>query len=475
MNEKTQIPDERDIKIRNFELVSDALRAQSVENEYINEFTNLITDDFVKLCSIEKGVNDAVPLQKLQYIQKEMQLIANCAALHSKTIGAIGGGFSSGKSAFINSFIDKAVICLAEGIRPVTAIPSYVVSADKPKISGVTFRGGRFDISLDMYKAISHKLLKSFSFNLKEIILYTMVLAPMNPDLFGHLCLIDTPGYNPSTSGTSKTDFETAREYIKDANFLIWLVKITEGTMPKSDLDFFSKLEFGQIPEKPLYIVATNAASRSLDTVEEVLDEIADVLDDHDIQYAGISAYDSKEKKLYARRKMDVFQFLQNHNKPSQKYIELKGILHGVFKDYVGEIHQSHEEKEIKRQEVKTLLGHALASGSIELDDASNKLEEGLNNLVHYFHTKEDLSVRLQRVRDIRDKFLNCLDRFCDDAGVDRTVLPYCTNCGALLKPGEKVCSQCSGSPGETEKICPKCGKKLPAKAVFCTECGTRL
>jgi tRNA U34 5-carboxymethylaminomethyl modifying GTPase MnmE/TrmE len=294
--------EEKNLKLRNFDLVSDALGAKLVDNDLIDEFDRLIKNDFVKFCDIEPGRNDTIPLQKLQQALKEMRTIANCPALHSKSIGAVGGGFSSGKSSFLNSFLVGSKIRLAEGIRPVTAIPSYVMCHDNPQINGVSYKGGLFAISPEMYNAISHEFLKSFDFNLKEIILYTTVMVPMQKELFNNICLIDTPGYNPPGSGTAEHDFETAREYIKDAGFLIWMVGLdSNGIIPKSDLDFLLKLDFGKSEERPLYIVANKAELKTEDDIENILDKFEECLDDSDLQYAGICAYSSKADRKSTR------------------------------------------------------------------------------------------------------------------------------------------------------------------------------
>ena len=466
-------------KIRNFDLVSDALKAEPVKNSFIDEFASLIDNDYSKeLCNHVPGVNDAENLKIMQQILEEMKLIANCPNLHSKGIGAVGGGFSSGKSSFINSFFVGSEVKLAEGIKPVTAIPSYVICDQDSAIHGISFRGGLFPITIDMYKEISHEFLKSFSFDLKEIVTYTTVLTPMEEKYFKNLCLIDTPGYNPPDSGNTAHDFETARKYIKDAAFLIWIVGLdTNGTVPKSDIDFLSNLEFGANQNKPLYIVANKAQLKTKDDIENILDKFEETLDDFDISYAGISAYNSMKKELHASRKSDIYEFLAGHNKPSTKYADLKGMLHDVFKQYVGKVHEDDEEKNTKRKEVKTLLLNALESGNIGLDDTSSKLEEGLNKLLRYFQSKEDLDKRIQRVTVTRDKFMACLDNFCDAMGIERKEERFCTSCGEPIEGNKALCKKCSASETRTNeaRICPGCGKKAAKKDIFCVECGERL
>ena len=441
--------EEQKRKIRNFDLVSDALKAEPPNNSFIDEFAKLIEDKFKKdLCEKERGSNDAENLTKLNNILKEMKLIASCPKLYSKSIGAIGGGFSSGKSSFINSFISGSQLTLAEGIMPVTAIPSYVISDQDSQVNGISFSGGLFTISLDMYNKISHEFMQSFDFDLKKIILYTTVLTPMINRYFENLCLIDTPGYNSPSSGITGQDSETARKYIENAEFLIWTVGIDiDGTISKSDIDFLRKFEFGIDPERHLYIVANKAQRKTPGAIESILDTFEKTLDDNDFQYDGISAYNSRKKEQLTHRKMDLFEFLEKHNKPSRKYAQLNGMLYDVFRNYFKEANYDFEEREKKQKEVKKLILRAIQSGNISIDNydaASIELESRLYNLVEDFKPKEKLDDRLKRIENLRDNFMNCLNNFCDNVGIERIKEKYCVNCGNLIEGNQKFCPKCA-------------------------------
>ena len=436
-----------EIDLKNFKLVSDALGAASAKNKFVAEFQKLINNDFMQFCDKEPNLNDTLQFQKLRHVENEMRRIANCPALHSKSLGAVGGGFSSGKSAFLNSFLTDEQVRLAEGIHPVTAIPSYVICNDEAIVQGISYKGGCFNIPVEMYKDISHKFLeKSFTFNLKEIILYITVLAPMEKAYFENLCLIDTPGYNPSSSGTAAKDSETAREYIKDAQFLIWTVGLdSNGTIPKSDLDFLKNenLGFGKNDDKQLYVIANKADQKPENDIESILDVFEECLDDHDLRYAGISAYSSNPKKIYASRKMDIHSFLEDYNKPGNRYEPLKAELDDVFSSYSTMIKENFKEKDAKRKEVKRLHLKALESGHIDIDESSNDFEEGLNNLVRYFQSDESLEFRLDRVKKIRQNFEDCFDGFCEEMGISRIEYKYCTQCGKQMKKSSRVCTGC--------------------------------
>jgi len=464
---------DNDIKIRNYDLISSALAALPVDNPHVKRFAELIDKDFTAFCDVEPAINDVIPIRRLMAIRDDMQRIANCPQLYSKVIGAIGGGFSSGKSAFANSFLDTREVELAEGIRPVTAIPSYVISYEKPSIQGVSYKGGVFPIALELYRDISHEMLKSFSFDLKDIILYTTVLAPMRADLFKNICLTDTPGYNPPRTGTEKKDLETAQAYIRDAEFLIWMVALdSNGTIPLSDLEFLDTMDFGKEDGKPLYVIGTKAELKPAEDLSDILDEFAESLDDAGLCCEGLCAYSAKQKKVYDFREKDIYQFLADHNTNSHIYTNFTNALHEVFKGYVQEIHRDFDEKDAKRREVKRLLFNALESGAIGADEASSKLEEGLNELLQYFQTEETKEQRLARACKLRDAFKECIDAFCADAGIEREEKRFCTNCGAQIQHGKDVCEFCSTLITGLGKRCRKCSSNLDIDAKFCSQCG---
>jgi ribosome biogenesis GTPase A len=415
-----ELDEETIIKLKNFELVSDILRARPGKSTCIEEFESLINNEFKELSDKNPGLNDMIEVDRLRYILREMRLIANCPSLHSKNLGAIGGGFSSGKSSFINSFISDSGLRLAVGKLPVTAIPSYVVCDGQSKVQGISYSGGTFDISLEMYKALSHEYLKSLSFNLKEILTYTTVLCPLRDEYFKDLCLIDTPGYNPPNSGTKEHDIETAISYIKEAQFLIWMIGLDQtGTIPASDITFLDALDFGKPDGRVLYIIANKADLKPQDDIESILDNFEECLNDMGFEYAGISAYSPQTKKTYGYRKMDLPDFLKSRNVPSKKFDSLYETMELVFKDHDDEIRRDQEEKTAKRKEIKSLLLDAFEGNIIGADDASNKLEEGLNNLMHYFQPR-GFDELFELVKNVREKFRQCFFKFCDETGIKR-------------------------------------------------------
>ncbi|MDR3259323.1 MAG: dynamin family protein [Fusobacteriaceae bacterium] len=417
--------EENEIKLK---LMSAAINAEPINNIYIKEFENLIEKDFKEFCNNELVVNSANAIDNLRHILHNMQNIASFPELHSKTLGAIGGGYSSGKSSFINSFITDSRIKLAEGVLPVTAIPSYVVAGNSPKVNGINDKGGIFDIDFKLYKSINHEFLKEFAFDLKKIIRYITVLCPMKEDLFDNICLIDTPGYNSPSSVSKKHDFEIAKEYIKDTQFFIWIIDIERGTIPKDDLKFLNECGFGENKDsvqnrnRKLYVVINKADLKPQGYIEDIIDEITEVLDDNDIIYEGICTYSSRMKKIYNFCKIDIIDFLLDQNVSNVIYGTLADILDDVFCEYYLKINHNIKENEKKRKEVKAIELGMIESG-IDLDsEAYAMIEKGLNKLTDHFEPEESTENRIERLNQIYEQFLNCLNDFCDEMGIDRPI-----------------------------------------------------
>jgi len=452
-----------------FSLITDILKAKPSKNLQIEQFHSLVRNEFEEFCSesVKLKIQDIKTFEK---IESDMKLIANCPPVQAKMVGAIGGGFSSGKSSFINSFMTDDTIKLATGIIPVTAIPSYVICGDTPSITGVSYRGGTFTIENAMYKDISHQLLKQLNFDLKEILQYITVDTKLDSEYFDNICLIDTPGYNAPSAGTTDRDKEIALSYIKDAKFLIWLIGLdSKGTINSEDLTFLKEMSFGFDEAKSLYIVANKASLISPSNREQILNNLIEILDDEGISYDGINLYDSKKKEEYLYEGKTIKEFLLSQNIPTQKYVELALPLKKVFERYEDEAIKKYESDKNYQNKIKKIILDGFESKTISItSNAQSSLEEGLNELKNYLRPG-DLPTTLKKINDMRSKFFACLDTFCDVMKIEKVLLPVEENKVSINSP--------EALNPQKKKFCDKCGIKLSPADNFCPKCGrtTRL
>ena len=230
--------------VQKYKLISDLLTAKSSENEAFEKFKELFDGEFMDFANKESSLADeAAAVQRLQTLEKRLEKIVAFPHTFTKRSIAIGGGFSSGKSEFVNSFIEHPDIQLPVGIQPVTAIPAYVMDGVDASIKGYSHNGGTVDISPDFYVQLSRDFIDTLPFNVKDLMPAIAVEVPLQADLFEHIYLIDTPGYNPAGGQTSE-DEATSAEFLKDRDALIWMIGLdATGTVPESDLEFIEGLE----------------------------------------------------------------------------------------------------------------------------------------------------------------------------------------------------------------------------------------
>lgn len=368
-------------------LIADLLSANNL-NPGVRQYFQLLGGEFLEFANQEDSLKDeAAAFLELQAIGDELKVIGAYPEFYKKRSIAIAGGFSAGKSEFISSLFEDPNIRLPIGIEPTTAIPTYALNGQENGVIGCSQNGGVIDllkIDPDFQQKLSHNFIRSFGFNLKTIMPFVFMTTPMK---FEHLCFIDTPGYNPSdvADGHTAEDVKTAQEFVQNSEALLWLIGLdSNGTISKSDLDFLDHA--GQYSEKPLYIVLNKADLRPYDQLEEIMAEIADTLDDYDIEIAGISAYSSITKEEYSYHKQSLHAFLASLDQPSEKQTLLMRRLFAVDEKYQRAILRTIKEN---KQINATLSGFKLDLLENGFDDLSSDLYEKLSKMNSIFTIKQ--------------------------------------------------------------------------------------
>lgn len=367
-------------------LVSELLSAKP-ESEGLFKYKELLYNDFMDFANNEGSLsNEAEAILLLQSIERELELISSYSDLFTKNTVAVGGGFSAGKSEFISSFFSNDTK-LPIGIEPTTAIPTYVMNhSETNNLIGCSRSGGAVDLSKidkSFQSKLSHSFMKSFDFNLKEIMPFMVLGTPMS---YKNICFIDTPGYNPSDASDSYTgdDIATAKEFLTNANTFIWLIGAdANGTIPASDLTFLNDLE---LENKKVYVILNKADLKAKSDLEDILDEIEESLDDYDIQVVGLSAYSSINKEEYCFRKLPIQEFIDSCDIEAQVHKDLVQKLYEVFTMYKHALLLKIKEKKTVKSQLKSISLDLAEDG---YDDTSSDAFQRLDNLNSFFDSKK--------------------------------------------------------------------------------------
>ncbi|OOC16278.1 ATPase [Helicobacter pylori] len=397
-----------------YDLIARILNAKT-SNEGLEEYQSVLDNEFLEFASgVDSLKEKEIALLMLQEIQKELQLVASYPSLFQKTIVAVGGGFSAGKSTFLNNLLGLK-LKLPEDMNPTTAIPTYCLKGQREVLMGFSQNGGMVELP---NLAFDHQFLKSLGFNLKEIMPFMLLSTPSVP--FEFLCFIDTPGYNPGNQGYMGGDKEASKESLKHAKHILWLVSCESGGIESDDLESLQELyEEG----KQVFIVLSRADRRTKSQLEEVAKQIKETLEDNGIEFLGICAYSATRYQEYKEfsEKNKVFdsleEFLMKLNQRSEKQNEILGYLYEVHSMYEKAIKQDANQFKRYQSELRSVKLDLMQKGFDDFNDATfNKIHSLKKEFAEQERSKEENLARLNEVislfKESVDKVFDCVSAF---------------------------------------------------------------
>ncbi|GAA8558854.1 acyl carrier protein [Helicobacter pylori] len=392
-----------------YDLIARILNAK-MENEGLEEYQQILDNEFLKFASgVDSLKEKEIALLMLQEIKKELQLVASYPSLFQKTIVAVGGGFSAGKSTFLNNLLGLK-LKLPEDMNPTTAIPTYCLKGKKEVLMGFSQNGGMVELP---HLTFNHQFLKSLGFNFKEIMPFMLLSAPSVP--FEFLCFIDTPGYNPGNQGYTGGDKEASKESLKHAKHILWLISCEHGGIESDDLEFLQDLyEEG----KQVFIVLSRADRRAKSQLEEVAIKIRETLKDHGIEFKGICAYSATRYQEYKEfsEKSKVFnsleKFLIKLNQRSEKQNEILGYLYEVHGMYERAIKQDASKFKRYQKALHSIKLDLMQKGFDDFnDDVFNRMESLKKEFSEQERSKRESLAQLNQVIDL---FKESIDKVFD-------------------------------------------------------------
>ncbi|MGL2649585.1 dynamin family protein [Helicobacter pylori] len=393
-----------------YDLIARILNAKT-SNEGLGEYQSVLDNEFLEFASgVDSLKEKEIALLTLQEIQKELQLVASYPSLFQKTIVAVGGGFSAGKSTFLNNLLGLK-LKLPEDMKPTTAIPTYCLKGQREVLMGFSQNGGMVELP---HLAFNHQFLESLGFNLKEIMPFMLLSAPSTP--FEFLCFIDTPGFNPANQVYTGGDKEASKESLKHAKHILWLVSCERVGLHKDDLEFLQELY--EEEGKQVFIVLSRADRRTKSQLEEVAKQIKETLKDNGIEFLGICAYSATRYQEYKEfsEKSKVFnsleKFIKKLNQRSEKQNEILGYLYEVHRMYERAIKQDVSQFKRYQSELRSVGLDLMQKG---FDDFSDKIFRRIEILEKEF-AEQERSKRegLARLNEVIGLFKDSIDKVFD-------------------------------------------------------------
>lgn len=298
MNYDEDILEEMFEKLKyNFELVNNIIRQKTDGNQLK-----------VDLSKIEEIINKKIPdTLKKNAPEDFYELYTDFKSeyerfrdfiLYDKLIGkniiALGGGFSSGKSSFLNAMMGKQV--LPADIDPSTSVPTYIVKGEKHEVMGINVFDNKVHMQPKDIKKIAHgfgEVEDDDANKVTEAVTLGHVLdniffsTPLHT--YDKIAFLDTPGYSKPDSEkySAKTDEIISRGQLNSSNYILWFVQADAGTISEDDIKFIKTLR----EDIPKLIILNKADKKNVNDIKDIISKIKSVLDIKGVRYIDVFAY----------------------------------------------------------------------------------------------------------------------------------------------------------------------------------------
>ncbi|OMD42654.1 dynamin family protein [Paenibacillus odorifer] len=222
--------------------------------------------------------------------------------LIGKNVVSLGGGFSSGKSSFLNALMNKRV--LPADIDPSTSVPTYIVNGPEHQVQGINIFNTKIDLELKAIRQITHGFGKVDDQN-EETLTDPVTLGHVMNSIFlttpwhhyNHIAFLDTPGYSKADdkNHSAKTDEQIARTHLNSSQFIFWFIQADAGTITEEDITFIRTLR----EDIPKLIIVNKADKKPEQDLREIIAKTKKVLTTKGIAYLNVLAFSNIQPDLY--------------------------------------------------------------------------------------------------------------------------------------------------------------------------------
>lgn len=336
----------------------------SIPKEYEN-IKRIIQVDILNFLKKDSPINSSDLYFDFKYEYEKMVNFYKFKDINEKQIIALGGGFSTGKSSFINTILKSRI--LPSNLTPTTAVPTYVISG-KDDIQAINMFDSSIELKKDEFKLLTHDNVGEnleFGHLLKQIFVKSSNLK------YENIAFLDTPGYSAydSKEYSDRTDENICRSQLNSADFIFWFVSAENGTINNTDIEFLKTIK----NDIPIFIVINKCDKVISNDLKLIYLEVSNKLEKTNLNIKDIFLFSRKKLENINLEKIDSLLKSINYKKDKEDFSE--NFLE-IFKD----IEKYYENKEM---EMKTHLNRLNIIDTLCTKD--EKVEECVNSMIFYY------------------------------------------------------------------------------------------
>ena len=356
--------------------VLDILSDRPEKKEQTEAFDKMriVYNDLINKC-IEYDLPSGKLFKNFDELLEKIEDAINFPLFYHKNIIALCGQFSSGKTSMINSFLKDDI--LPTSIEPTTAINTFVICDKDYENQGLYIRNhfsGQTKVDKELYQFVTHAFAQKYDKNVHSMIKYVSLHTQKLK--YENIALLDTPGYTGQGVDATEDDSNMAMKGIAQADNIVWVVSMENGTIKNNDLEF---LEKDELNGKALSIVFNKADIQSEEDIDRIVEESKIQLDSRGIDYKDIVVYSSKYPEDFKEGEKKLFDFFESENKSIERnYLKDLNIIFEEFIEYYEKV-----EKELSNQTEALNIAkmQSINSNIKSIDTSLNKIKKDRENI----------------------------------------------------------------------------------------------
>ena len=324
--------------------------------------------------------------------------------LIGKNVVALGGGFSSGKSSFLNAMLDNAKI-LPTSVKPSTSVPAYVIKGEGDKASAINAFAAKISLNFDDIRAIAHGFGKKSGeeITLGHLLRSLFIATPVQP--YANIAFLDTPGYSKPDSAdySAKTDEKIAHSQLNNSDYILWFVPADAGTISVADLNFLDSLD-KNIPKLIIINKVDKVHDKSI--LDEMKTKMKTDLDLKGIRYEDVLTYTRKESADCDREQIKAYLQKLDHGRTEYDFAYRFKELFTACKDYYENMLDDSKRQLSKLNHVQTLTDNTEISDT--LFELTVKAKANVS----------DLKASRERLQELQQVFFTEIKEVADKAHI---------------------------------------------------------
>ncbi|TXJ20762.1 hypothetical protein EPJ79_06385 [Brachyspira aalborgi] len=366
--------------------VLDILSDRAEKNEQTEAFDKMriVYNDLINKC-IEYDLPSGKLFKNFDELLEKIEDAINFPLFYHKNIIALCGQFSSGKTSMINSFLEEDI--LPTDIARTTAINTFVIYDEEEGLYIRNCFGAQSKIEKEFYKEyndfVTHTFTKEYDKDVHNMVEYVSLHTQKLK--YENIALLDTPGYTGQGQDATEDDSNIAMKGIAQADNIIWVVSMENGTIRLNDLDFLEKEELNG---KDILIVFNKADTKIEEDIDRILEESKIQLDSRGIDYKDIVVYSSKYPEDYKEGESKLFNFFESENNSIERnYLEDLNKIFNEFQKYYEDMDEdlATYTEALNVVKIKSAFDNIKTEYSnISISNAVNKVKNSRDNIKNF-------------------------------------------------------------------------------------------